>query len=253
MYETCPKCEYTRKSTDSGDPGTCPACGLIFAKYMKQKFAVAPTAAADESIDEEVSILKRVLSMVLYVEPKTDPVIFYGRLILFVLFVIWGIRFIMMDYTLNPPPIGESFMHRINLVFHEAGHVFFRPLGWFMTILGGTLGQLIMPLVVTLVFVFKNHDNFAASIGLWWLGQSFMDTAPYINDALKQELILLGGRTGADAPGNHDWNNILGELNMLEKCYQFAALADKAGIMLMITAFLWGGYILKQQYANTRS
>ena len=33
MYTTCPKCNYTRKPTDAADAGTCPSCGLIFAKY----------------------------------------------------------------------------------------------------------------------------------------------------------------------------------------------------------------------------
>ena len=143
-------------------------------------------------------------------------------------------------------------MHNINLVFHEAGHVLFRPFGWFITILGGTLGQLLMPVVVMFTFLIKNRNNFGASVGLWWLGQSFMDTAPYIDDALVQKLVLLGGHTGADMPGNHDWNNILGEFNVLEKCRDYATIADVTGTVLMIIAFLWGGYILYRQYQICR-
>jgi hypothetical protein len=121
-----------------------------------------------------------------------------------------------------------------------------------MTILGGTLGQLLMPFVVMLVFLFKSQNTFGASVGLWWLGQSFMDVAPYINDALKQQLVLLGGRTGADAPGNHDWNNLLGELNRLEKCHEYATIAHNTGVIIMLVAFVWGGYILYQQYINMK-
>lgn len=55
---------------------------------------------------------------------------------------------------------------------------------------------------------------------------------------------LLRGHTGADAPGNHDWNNILGEFNMLERHREFANLADTAGVVLMLFAFAWGAMLL---------
>lgn len=160
----------------------------------------------------------------------------------------WGWRFIAMDFAVNPWAIGNSFMHNVNLVFHEAGHVLFRPFGWFMTILGGTLGQLLMPAALIGVFIFKQRHMFGASVALWWLGQSFMDCAPYIDDALEQKLVLLGGRTGADAPGNHDWNNILGEFNMLERHREFATLADMIGTVLMLLAMVWGGIVLYRQF-----
>ena len=252
MYQICPKCSYERKPDDDGDPDVCPDCGLIFSKWMKQQFAAPPTSVTAKHDEDRTSLIHSVVDTLLYVEPETDPVYFYSRLIFYVLLVLWGWHFIMMDYTLNPPPIGNSFMHRVNLVFHEAGHVIFHIFGWFTGILGGTLGQLLMPIVVMLVFVFSNNNNFGASVGLWWLGQSFMDVAPYINDSLKQELVLLGGHTGADAPGNHDWNNILGELNQLEKCYEYAAIANYTGIILMLIAFTWGGYLLYMQYQNMK-
>ena len=253
MYETCPKCQHKRQPEDTADTGVCPACGLIFSKWMKQQFA-APSVevSSDTDKDDQDGWLQLIVEHLFYVDPKTEPVYFYSRLLLYVLFVFWGWQFIMMDYTINPPPAGNSFMHNINLVFHEAGHVIFRLFGWFMGILGGSLAQLLMPVIVVVVFIVSSNDTFAASIGLWWLGQSFMDLAPYINDALKQELVLLGGRTGADAPGNHDWNNILGELNRLEKCYDYAAYANNTGITIMLLAFAWGGYILYLQYQNMK-
>ena len=77
--------------------------------------------------------------------------------------------------------IAGSFIHSVNLVFHEAGHVLFRPFGDFMTVLGGSLLQLLVPLVVAAALLLKNRDPFGASIGVWWLGQSFKDLAPYID------------------------------------------------------------------------
>ncbi len=61
-----------------------------------------------------------------------------------------------MDYDVvvgGYPEISESFMHRVNLVFHEAGHVIFMPFGRFLSILGGTLGQWLIPFIVLCSFV----------------------------------------------------------------------------------------------------
>ena len=250
MYKICPKCHYEKQAGDPEIMESCPACGVIYKKWLKQQFKSSTVVVDENTTGIDSNLFQQVFNQLLYVVPKTEPFYFYPRAILFVLLLIWGWQFIVMDFVMNPYEIGSSFMHNINLVFHEAGHVIFRPFGWFMTILGGTLFQLIMPLIVMLAFIIKNHDNFAASIGLWWLGQSFMDSAPYIDDALDQKLVLLGGRTGADAPGNHDWNNILGELNMLERHREFATVADSMGTVLMVLAFAWGGYILYQQYKN---
>lgn len=153
-----------------------------------------------------------------------------------------------MDFVLNPFAIGRSYMHNINLIFHEAGHIIFMPFGRFMTILGGSLFQLIMPLIVMFSFLIKNRNPFGASVGLWWTGQSLMDLAPYIDDAIDQKLILLGGRTGADAPGNHDWGNIFIELGNLERHREIATYADSGGTFLMLLALAWGGFMLYKQF-----
>ena len=69
-----------------------------------------------------------------------------------------------------------------------------------MTSLGGSLGQLLMPLICLIVFLIKTKDAFAVSVSLWWFGENFMDLASYINDARARKLMLLGGNTGRNAP-----------------------------------------------------
>ena len=248
MYEVCPKCSYKRLPTDAAEEGKCPACGIIFSKWLRQKVAPPRQPAVSDNDREKYGLYKLVIDRLLYVEPGTGPLNFYGRLILLAGFTAWGWYFISLDLSTNPFEINNSFMHSINLVFHEAGHVLFRPFGWFMTILGGSLFQLMMPLIVMLTFIIVNQDNFAAAISMWWLGQSFLDLSPYIDDALEQKMVLLGGHTGADAPGNHDWNNILIEFNRLEKCHDYAAMTDFIGSSLVITAIVWGGCILYRQF-----
>ena len=252
MYTTCPKCSYERREADTTDAGTCPACGIIFSKWMKQQFSSPDTVTKSTSnivSRKSDDLFDLLINTILFIEPKVNPFYFYGRVVglLFMIYLGWG--FITMDFHLNPYPLMDSFLHNIHLIFHEAGHIIFIPFGYFMTILGGTLGQLIMPTVVLGNFLYK-HNTFGASVALWWLAHSFMDIAPYVDDAKVQQLILLGGRTGADAPGSHDWNNILNRLDRLEYCNDYANFSFNLGIVLMLIAFAWGAYILFHQYKN---
>jgi hypothetical protein len=252
MYDICPKCQHQRQANELSDPGICPACGIIFSKWLKSQLAAPETEKSTKYSDTNISsnLLSVLAAWLFPVEEQTNPFFFWGRVVVFIGLIAWGWKFIQMDFVNNPFEIGNSYMHNINLVFHEAGHVIFRPFGWFMTILGGSLFQIIMPLIVMFTFLIKNQNAFGASVGLWWAGQSLIDITPYIDDALEQKLVLLGGRTGADAPGNHDWNNILIEFNMLEKHREFATFTDTAGTLLMLLAFAWGGFILYKQYRN---
>ncbi len=192
-------------------------------------------------------------ALLFYVQPRINPIAFYGRAALYVVLLVWGWQFIAMEYDTvvgGYPPINQSFMHSVNLVFHEAGHVIFMPFGRFMTILGGTLGQWLIPFIVMCAFLLQTRDTFAASFGLWWLGQSVMDAAPYINDARAGKLLLLGGVTGRDAPGYHDWENILRDLGWMQYDHTIAGIVDAIGVALMVTSFLWSAYVLYLQYKN---
>jgi hypothetical protein len=247
MYKVCPKCGHDNSA--AGNTGSCPACGLIYEKYMKSLYHDARrgrvTAVDESAMAPDVTGLLR--DIFLYVKPQINDVEFYMRVLLYAGFVIWGLYFVMLDMESNL--IGDSFMHRINLVFHEAGHVLFRPFGYLMTYFGGSLFQVLMPLICLGTFLYK-RDTFAAAIMLWWTGQSLMDVAPYINDARDRVLPLLGGGTGADAPGKHDWNNILLDLGWLEYDHSIASMTDSIGAMLLLLGLVWGGVVLYRQYRH---
>jgi len=248
MYTTCPKCGHKRKATETEHADICPVCGLLSFKGMKQQFNHPSLLGTkrDRNTSRQQSLIQRTMLRLLYIENLGVSGRFYGYLFLYLCFFLWGWSFILSD--LKSPELNTSFMHNINLVFHEAGHVIFRLLGNFMAILGGSLLQLIVPLLVILTFIFKHRDNFAAAIGLWWLAQSMMDLVPYISDARSQEMWLLGGVRGKDMPGIHDWHNILSRLGLLEYDQALASGVMMIAIGLMLVSFLWGAWLLKAMH-----
>ena len=188
---SCPKCQV-----DQPDGATeCMTCGIIFEKYRP------PVSLQQQNVERDrsrwVSLAKEWL---VDSDTSTDSLTFAGRVAVFLLLLWWGRTFIFTPLETNYT--GESFLHLINLPFHEAGHLLFIPLGRFMMILGGSLGQILMPLVCLAAFLIKTHDLFGASVALWWTAESFMDIAPYINDARALDLMLLCGVTGKETDGH---------------------------------------------------
>ena len=264
MYKTCPKCGHTRTAADKAPEGTCPACGIIFEKWLKSRFRTQHSERPRESSTVSLPVANwwsEFRELAMQVTTPVNPVVFYASCAGYLIFFVWGWYFIFTDYAYyqagtridDPiPEIGQSFMHNINLVFHEAGHVLFRPFGYFMTILGGSLFQILMPLIVTGAFLFKEHNPFSASIGLCWTAQSMMDIAPYINDARNGQIMLLGGATGAETTGYHDWETLLTLMNIMEKDHAIADTVDGIGVLLMLLSFAWGGTLLYRQYRAMR-
>ncbi len=184
---------------------------------------------------------KERLEPLLEVEGPVDRVDLAGRAVLWVALAIWGVR--LMAVPVAGGAIGRSWMHLVNLPFHEAGHLIFLPFGHFLHVLGGSLGQLLMPLIVIVAFL-RRGNRFGATVGLWWLAESLMDLAPYIDDARVQRLVLLGGVTGQQVPHYHDWNEILGLLHWMRYDHLLAHLAEGTGMVLMLAALAWGAALL---------
>lgn len=246
MSTQCPKCHYQRQSQDETvHPDICPECGIVYSKFLSRQTHNIENKTFknhNEEIEEEnISLKQRLLTDIFYIPEKVRKDIFYARMGLLIAFTLWGFYFITAG--VNWEKIGSSFMHNINLPFHEFGHILFMPFGDFMMILGGSLFQVLLPFCLTLVFVFKQQDNFAGSITLWWCGQSFIDVSPYIADAQYRSLPLVGG--GGEE--SHDWGNLLTMLDLLEQTAAIAKSCFIVGASIMIIALVWSAWILKMQ------
>jgi hypothetical protein len=103
------------------------------------------------------------------------------------------------------------FIQNANLIFHEAGHVIFSFFGDFIHVLGGTLGEFLVPLIVTVHFLLQKN-LYGAGFGLWWTSTAFWSISVYSRDAQVQLLPLITGNSE-----DHDWTYLLGELGILNK------------------------------------
>ena len=126
----------------------------------------------------------------------------------------------------------NSFLHLPDLVFHEAGHILFAPFGQFMTVLGGSLTQVLIPVIAAVAFV-RQEEAFSASVCAWWAGQNLVDLAPYIADARALQLVLLGGHTGAEVEG-HDWEFTLNQLGIAHLDRTIGMFSYAVGVFVMV-------------------
>ena len=244
----CPKCK--KELQEQGFQ--CPHCGIYFAKYAQyHETENAQPDSLPSNIrvyDEDDTEGMNPLAALLFADAQRDSSVhLIWRGIVLIALTIWGWLIIfsyMDDYA-----FGEGFLHLINTPFHEAGHVIFRPFGQFITSLGGTLGQLLMPLICLGTLLFKTRDPFGAAVCLWWFGENFLDIAPYMADARALEQPLLGGNIGYKSPyGFHDWEYILTEANIIEYDIILAKTIYVFGSLIMLLSLLWAGYLLFKQY-----
>jgi len=169
----------------------------------------------------------------------------WGRSAVILLLVLLSIPF----FTRNIIRLGDYdyFLHKPLLVIHEAGHVIFGIVGnELLMVLGGSLMQVLMPLILMIAFLWK-RDFFAAAAMCWWAGQSLVDVAPYINDARMLQLPLLGGGTGREIEG-HDWEFILTRLGCLNADIYLARGVLAAGRAWMLMALAWAATVLALQW-----
>ncbi|MFO7716716.1 zinc ribbon domain-containing protein [Desulfosarcina sp.] len=204
------------------------------------------------AVDREDATSGILNALLFHMPTDVNAIAWSARLLLLAILTLWGIKFILSPIASDAAM--SSFWHLVNLPFHEAGHIFFRPFGRVMTSLGGSLMQVLMPAICLLVFLIKTRDPFAGSFALWWMGQNFIDLAPYINDARSLRMPLLGGNVGSHSPyGFHDWEFILKETGLIRFDHTIARLSHVVGAVLIATALFWGGFLLFKHYQILRT
>lgn len=118
-----------------------------------------------------------------------------------------------------------------NLAIHEAGHPIVGMFSNRLAVYGGTLFQLLFPLLFAQHFWRQRHSlGFAAA---WlWLGASVLNVARYMKDARSQQLPLVGG-------GEHDWTEIFSRWNLLASDTRIAGFVSLIGAIICVAAVVW--------------
>lgn len=163
-----------------------------------------------------------------------------ARVVLIALLAFWTLR-------LSTMPRPSCFLDLVNLAFHEAGHLFMTPFGATMHFLGGTLGQLAVPIGLAAYFLVMKRQPFAAAVCAWWTGQNLVNVSVYMADARDLELPLVGG-------GDHDWNNLFYTFGLLgeESVRRVAVLTHVAGVLVMLAGLAWSASFLLRGTARER-
>src|SRR5262245_66371920 len=104
MYQKCPKCGHERAPDETGPADVCPACGLIFSKYLKARVAplAAPAVSAALGGSAAVAVgeppfVERARSLLFYVPDEGESVYVYLRAALVAALVVYGVEFGAME------------------------------------------------------------------------------------------------------------------------------------------------------------
>ena len=138
-------------------------------------------------------------------------------------------------------PGTYRFLDRVDLVFHEAGHVIFGFFGEFIGILGGSLMQVLIPAIVVVYFL-VHRQRYSASVSLFWVAQSLFNVSVYVKDARTRALPLLGGEDTL-----HDWGYILGKLNLLLWDRALGNSIYALGLLALAASVLGGFYFSREE------
>jgi hypothetical protein len=126
---------------------------------------------------------------------------------------------------------GFLFIDHANLMFHELGHALFSWAGYYTQILGGTIGQLLVPIACTAVFIWR-RETAAVACCAFWTFQNLLYVATYMADARTSAMPLVGG-------DESDWTILFSHWGVLQQDRAIAAWVRGLGWIGMIGSAAW--------------
>ncbi|HEY3418282.1 MAG TPA: hypothetical protein VGM23_15500, partial [Armatimonadota bacterium] len=125
-----------------------------------------------------------------------------------------------------------------DLFIHEIGHGLFSAFGETLTVMGGSLLQLLIPMGATTYFLLTKQ-RFGAVFSVFWIGVNFFDVAIYMADARALRLPLATFASDSDSV-IHDWNFLFDRWHVLMYDVNIAAVVNALGWLLLIASLLLG-------------
>jgi hypothetical protein len=147
---------------------------------------------------------------------------------LFLVFTLWMYR-----------PSGVHYLDALHLVTHEAGHPLFGYSGNLtLTILGGTLLQLIVPAALACTFAYRGHTTGTAFCAFLFFN-SLINVGIYMADARARVLPLVAPGMASEDIQDHDWNYLFEQTQLLRHDVQIGRATQTLGYFAMVAVIGW--------------
>ncbi|MBX6331557.1 MAG: hypothetical protein IRY91_06905 [Gemmatimonadaceae bacterium] len=163
----------------------------------------------------------------------------------------WGLRAVVAAIlaldamrVLAAPVERAGLFGGITLAFHEMGHVLFSPFGEWFAVSGGSITQLAIPIVASLLLL-QQGDFFGGAVVLQWLAESLARLSVYIADARAQDLPLVSLGGGDDGP-IHDWHYLLGRAGLLRWDVSFGRLTHLLGWIVCLASLALCAWLVRE-------
>jgi hypothetical protein len=143
----------------------------------------------------------------------------------------WGLFYAVFLVYAATDTSGFLILDHANLMFHEAGHALFSWAGYYTHILGGTIGQLLLPMICALAFV-RRGETAGAAFCAFWFFENLLYVAAYMADARRSALPLVGS-------DESDWTILFTHWGVLGDDRTIASIVRGLGWMGMLAAVAW--------------
>jgi hypothetical protein len=112
-------------------------------------------------------------------------------------------------------------------------------------ILGGTLGELLVPLLCA-VYFFWQRETTGFAFSSFWFFENFPYIGAYMADARTAALPLVGSEES-------DWTILFGQWGLLPQDQEIGGITRTLGFLGMFATMAWLAYRLRQDSAAKRN
>lgn len=136
---------------------------------------------------------------------------------------------------LRSPDFEFSLFGGVIFGVHELGHLVFAPFGEFLTVAGGSIAQILLPIGAIALF-HQQKNRFGVAVCGCWLAVSLGQLAIYIADARAESLDLVS----FSPEGGHDWNYLLERMHQLRNDVAIGHVVKLLGWIVLGLSVLLG-------------
>lgn len=133
-------------------------------------------------------------------------------------------------------PAATSLFGLLDFGIHEFGHLVCGMFGEWIGVAGGSIMQLLIPVLVAVMFR-RQRERMGVAVCGAWLAVALARMAVYMADARELELDLVSFGPDGDI---HDWNYLFTSLGIIRWDTTIAGLTRTAGWLLVIGSVTYG-------------